>query len=321
MAQISLKRRLDWYRLRAMQKLLDGRFDPADNFVFTSSPRSGSTLLGAVLNAIPSSCSLFEPLHLTNVPEAESAGFTWRTYRPQSEHWPEGEQFFQRVFSGGLLNDWTSREMALGDVFGAKRQIVKFVRANRLLPWMCSRFSFAGSLLLVRHPCAVVASQLNYGWETVSDVEAPAYLRTSARGMEVLERLSTVEERLAAIWAFDQMPPLAAASRPWKIVTYEELLLRPEQTVTSIADHWDVPIAMQKALSALEKPSSVVSASGVKGIAGWKKQLSGDQIDRILTTIADLGLAFYSRDDEADYDQFEGDRIAASLASVGIEIS
>jgi len=39
-----------------------------------------STWLGNLLCSVPNSCVLFEPLQLQHVPEAKSAGFSWRSY-------------------------------------------------------------------------------------------------------------------------------------------------------------------------------------------------------------------------------------------------
>lgn len=318
MVGVPLKQRLAWYRLRAIQTYLDGRFPVAKNFLLTSSPRSGSTLLGAVLNAIPRSCPLFEPLHLRNVPEASAAGFSWRTYRDPEVSWPEGEAFLHSVFAGSTVNDWTSREMAWRDIAFSRRQVVKFVRANRLLPWIVSHFSIPEPLLLMRHPCAVVASQLNYGWSSADAPQRPEFVGEGSAIARVLSELEGVEEFLAASWALDQMPALGVPGvPPWKIVTYEELTLHPEATIAAIAGHWDVPIKLKEALVALDRPSSVVSSGGVSGMAGWKSTLSTEQIDRILRTVRSLGITLYSDEEQADYAQLSSGEIASGLAERG----
>jgi hypothetical protein len=160
----------------ALRTCLAGRFDEERVFILTSSPRSGSTLLGQVLGAIPDSCTLFEPLHPTYVPQAEKAGFSWRTFVSPEEQWPKGEEFLKRVFEGKMINDWTAREMSFRKARKSKRMIIKFVRANRLLPWICRRFRIPAPILLLRHPCAVISSQLNYGWKNAVRPQAPGYL-------------------------------------------------------------------------------------------------------------------------------------------------
>ena len=77
---------------------------------------------------------LLEPLHLDRVPEARESGFSWRTYVDPDASWPEGEEFLRAVFTGRVINSRTSREMTVRDALRSKRLIVKFVRANRMLP-------------------------------------------------------------------------------------------------------------------------------------------------------------------------------------------
>ena len=150
-------------RTHVLKRCLAGRFGEDRVLILSSSPRSGSTLLAQVLAAIPETCVLFEPEDIRYVPEAKAAQFTMRSYADAAKKWPEGEAFLRRVFSGRVINKWTVGQMSIFDVL-AKKMIVKFVRAHRLLPWMCRTFNLVPPVFLIRHPCAVVASQLNYGW-------------------------------------------------------------------------------------------------------------------------------------------------------------
>ena len=287
--------------------------------ILTSSPRSGSTLLGQVVATIPDSCVLFEPLHLNKVPEAAASHFSWRTYVDQETEWPEGEAFLRRVFEGRVINAWTSREMSLPDVCRSTRLIVKFVRANRLLPWLCRTFEIPAPILLVRHPCAVIASQLKYGWMNAQRPGTPPYLDTYPLFRSALSKTEGVEEHLAAWWALDQLPPLLHQTpHPWTIVTYEELVLRPVQTLGKIFQRWNLDVDMAVALSRLKKPSSVVSKSGISGIDGWKKQLTDKQVSRILSTCHAFGLTLYTQRDEADYDLLNSERLAEHIRRAGM---
>jgi len=275
-------------------------------------------MLGQVLGAIPDSCILFEPLHLKNVPEAETTGFSWRTFVAPEEQWPEGEEFLKRVFEGKIVNDWTAKETSFREAYKSKRMIIKFVRANRLLPWICQKFAVPSPILLLRHPCAVIASQLNYGWKNATRRGAPIYLDEYPIFQAALSEAEGDEEYLAAVWALDQLPPLLQQTPcPWTIVTYEELVLRPEATLLKIFDKWNMKIDMDDALSRLKKPSSVVSRSGISGINGWKKSLTNEQISRVLRTVNSFGLSFYSINDEADYSYLHSDQLAQHIRKAG----
>lgn len=309
-----LKRRA---RLFALRCYLSGRFHHRRALVLASAPRSGSTLLAQALAAIESSCVLFEPLHLREVSAAEAAGFSWGTYRVRNEAWPEGEVFLRRVFEGRVINDWTAREISVKDALGAKRLIVKFVRATRLLPWICRTFDIPPPVLLIRHPCAVVASQLRYGWKDTERPDSPRYLGRFPAFEDVLSRTSCDEEHLAALWCLDYLPAmLEARPHPWMLLTYEDLLLRPEAALARIAENWGVELDMADALARLQGPSSVVSHHGISGINGWRGQLTVKQVMRILNVVHAFGFCFYSRADEADYAALHSALLAANIQAL-----
>ncbi len=296
-----------------------GCIDPARIFILTSSPRSGSTLLGQVLGVIPKSCILFEPLHQGHVPEAKIEGMTWRTYRDPNIKWPEGTLFFHNIFNGRVINHWTAKEMSLKDAIKAKVMIVKFVRANRLLPWICNTFDIPSPILLIRHPCAVVSSQLIAGWKNVKKPEIPSFLRDYPAFVEIIDNTKSPEEYLAAAWAMDQLPALLELRpHPWKIITYEQLILNPTPILSEIFDDWKVSVDMDLALSKFKKPSRVVSKSGISGISGWKSRLSEQQISRILSTVHAFGLDLYSFDDEPDYDLLFSEELPYILRRKGM---
>ena len=231
----------------------------------------------------------------------------------RKSNWPEGEAFLRRVFSGRVINKWTVGQMSVRDV-RAKRMIVKLVRANRLLPWICRSFQIAPPVLLIRHPCAVVASQLKYHWNCSQRPEVPQHLEKYPLLKSALAKMQEPEEFLAADWALDQLVALnQPRPHPWITLTYEELLLRPKPALAKIAKNWNVEIDMDLAMSRLRRPSSTVSKSGIRGINGWKKDLSDKQVSRILGVATEFGLGFYTLDDEADDAALLGEQLAFNV--------
>jgi hypothetical protein len=305
-------------RTHLLKRALAGRFGEGSVLIQCSSPRSGSTLLSQVLAAIPRTCVLFEPELVNYVPEAEAAELNHQVYIEPGASWPAGEQFFDRVFSGRVINKWTACQMSHSDV-RAQRMIIKLVRANRLLPWMCSKYNLAPPVFLIRHPCAVVASQMNYGWLGQHRPIVPAYIEKFPMFKRAIAELERPEEYLAADWVLDQLPALFQPQpNPWTIVTYEELLLHPEPTVSKIAQSWNLEIDMDRAMSRLKRPSTTVSKSGIRGIGGWKNDLSNLQVSMILGTIHKFGIRFYGDEAEADYTLLHSNRLAADIRRVGM---
>lgn len=120
------------------------------------------------------------------------------------------------------------------------------------------------------------------------------------------------------MWALDQLPPLLHhALHPSTIVTYEGLVLRPEETTRNITNAWGVEVDVDEVLARMSKPSSVVGPTGISGVSGWKDKLSEDQISRILRTVHAFGLTFYSMDDEPNYDDLHDENLAQRIAAAG----
>lgn len=292
-------------RVRALRALLAGRCSVPDAIMVTSSPRSGSTWLGQILSAIPGSAALFEPCHLNHVPEARAAGLTLRTYVPPEADWPEGRAYFTRVFEGHVINGWTAQETTLASGLRARFLVVKFVRATRLLPWVCRHLPIRPPVLLIRHPCAVIASQLkgtDIRWHRPGGGGGRDALPPHPDAQRVIDGLTTQEELLAANWALDYLPALTAPGpRPWQLVSYEELVTRTPDTLSRLFGTWgiDVPAGVRKKVLA---PSRMTYKSGMSGLDGWRKQLDPGQVRRILDVVARLGLTFYGDAPEPDYD-------------------
>ncbi len=303
---ISLKKSKTATRLALFNRLLFGRCDPEKAILMTGAPRSGTTWLGNLLSEVPAASTLFEPLHVQKVPQTQEAGLTWRMFVPPELRWPDGEEFFQQVFSGRILNEWTTREMTIWKAFSTKFLVVKCVRANRMLPWICERFPIRSPVLLIRHPCAVVASQLRLrAWRNAPRPTAEE-LEPILPGVErILQNLNTHEEFLAAGWALDNAVPLMLG-RPgkWQLVSYEQLLVDTEQQLQRLFDTWDLD-APTNPTQLAKRPSSTSNPDGSNGLAGWKNQLTPSLIHRILDVVHQFGFDCFTDDVEPDYDRLQ----------------
>lgn len=311
-ARKKLHARLVKARLSA-DRLAGGR-----TYVMMSSPRSGSTWLSQSLSSIENSCVLFEPLHPRQAPGAKRAGFSWRTYVQPDARWPAGQEYLGRVFAGRELNSWMLKEVTLAQAARAENLIVKFVRANRLLPWLCNTFDLPAPVLLVRHPCAVVASRIRCGWVKDEPPTAPPFLDRFPAFRRLLEGVSPGVESMAADWALDQLPALLTPPpQPWTVVTYEELLQRPESTLSRVFGRWGLPVDHGKIAPLLERQSSVTHKSGKSGLEGWRKHLTPEQADAVLRVVHGFGLRFYGDDPNPDAAKLHGDELAKQIAAAG----
>ena len=280
--------------------------DPRKALLVFASPRGGSTWLEELLRTVPATATLWEPLDIARNQAFERIGFWWRQYIPPDAEWPEAEVEFERLFAGKRLSPYLTQTSSLKDLVRAERLIIKFVRGNRLLPWLVGRFELPPPVLFVRHPCAVVASQLRYGaWSSIprlSEVPPHRYDDLLSLERELAGSDPTPEERLAALWCMDHLHALTdpRCGDAWSLVTYEQLVLDPAATLTGLFTRWglDVP---DRALEIARRPSRTTLqgggiATGEQDIDRWRQRLTHEQVERILAIVARAGISLYDEE-------------------------
>jgi len=261
-------------------------YDTENTIVISGSPRSGTTWLAEILNrSIPGTSILWEPLNLNRVPEARSSGLTWRTPIPPDRDWPEAEHFMRRVLTGQILNTHTVSHTHPVRILTTKSWIVKSVRATRLLAWISRRFPVRMLILLIRHPCAVVASQRSFPiWS------------------------DTREEALAEAWSQDYNVLLSSPRpHPWMLVPYEKLVMEGRAELKRVFHALDMEVP-RTAVEHLRIPSATSRGrsairTGSNPLGAWKKNLTSDQVRRVLDVVSTYGLDFYSDHLEPDYER------------------
>jgi len=173
--------------------------------------------------------------------------------------------------------------------------------------------------MIIRHPCAVLASQLEHGgWapdqlaHDVGSKEALGQMPDEVRDRfaEVLGNVSSRLEMMAARWCLDYYIPLieyADRGHPWTLVSYERLVLDGESEMDRVLSALDVEMteAVRKQLTVASEYASndLKTSDRSKQLAKWRSRLSDQQIDRILDIVSAFGLDFHGEKLEPDYDQ------------------
>jgi hypothetical protein len=279
--------------------------------------RSGTTWLGNVMHGITPCKQKFEPLNPERVrfpvalqPRPASGVRPWLDPDSDNAGW---RAFIADVLNGTFDNRWTryghsgwkQRPRIWFDSLRAKHVVVKEVRSNLLLGWLAKQMNLR-PVLLVRHPCATVASQLQRNWRTditplISDArlieehfrEHASYLRNE---------LTTDVQRLAARWAIENLVPFRQATRlPILVVTYEDAVLDPVAVAKKIAAHWRWPVDEHRDEQIIRRAAAGVSGlSHVAGpeqlLAAWKKKQPRAQSEAILEVTRRLGFEMYDMD-------------------------
>lgn len=290
---------------RAISRVRD--FDPRENFIISSDPRGGSTWLSEIVSLVPGTAILWEPLNIGAVRQFRELGFGWRQHIPEGEDWPEAETRFRAVFSGRVLTGWTMTAASPRQMLAADRLAVKFCRANALLPWLTRRFDFRyRPVHLVRHPFAVVASQLAHGgWDQVFEgfrVPEGRFCGIWSEHRAFLESLETKAESLTAVWAITNDVPLSdeRAGTDWITVHYEDLVLNPEQELGRIFRAWGLSMPEGARARARRASATTRTATFERGaeaqLSKWQRELSADQIDRMARVLEHFGVTRYGPD-------------------------
>jgi hypothetical protein len=294
---------LRWLRrLRAgllpIQRRLGVRFvvdrvpDHRRTVFIAGSGRSGTTWVSEVLNYRNDYRYVFEPLS-NNV--SATAPFGGKRYLRPDDDEPELLEIMRRVLTGQIRSAWTER---FNRRFVADRRLVKEIRANLLLEWVRLHFPGMPIVVVLRHPCAVAASFVRQGWRgRLEDLLAqdPLVRDFLSSRREELAGLHDRFEKAVAIWCIETLVPLRQlGAEGVHVAFYEHLVRDPELELGRLFAFLGRDDAPQ-ALARLERPSLTsrrerAASSSEERMAGWRRQLSGDEIRRALTIVRSFGL-------------------------------
>lgn len=284
-------------------------YDPRKTIVVAGSPRGGTTWLAESLSSSQGHILIWEPLEPSSHHGIlKRLGADYDPYMPLGYSPIPGEwqwklhKYLKRVMTGRVpLSDYMRRnrqsELPLLDFLQFRRLIVKFVRGNMLFHWLLQTYQCPGVLIL-RHPCAVIASQMHFAWKNPLSWKNRwrSYLeQNSPHLIRVVDSITTGEEVLALDWAITNLTPLQQNGRqPWVLTTYEDLL-EDRSEWQRVCDALGCPVPdvenIQK-LSSTYKPRSG-QTSEMTSTDKWRKHLSQDQVQRILRICREVGVDFY----------------------------
>jgi len=261
-----------------------------------------------MLSILPNYISIYEPLHRVWYPESAESGFTPRTYIEPDTKSAEHRSYLEKVFKGRVVN--RRPHFKFGDMpgrFEADRVLVKFVRGNRLLPWIINNFDLRGKILIIRNPCSNISSQIRtrvrgYFIPKETNLKLSVILNeareiVSDKIYEELKEIRSDEGVLAASWALDQYVPLYYKKKfDFTLVSYERLMLDPEHEIERILRDIGYKSSLYDILSRIEEPSMTgqdCRSNKKEQLNKWKKYLSIKQIEEIMNVIKIFGMDFY----------------------------
>ncbi len=308
--------------------------------LIAGSGRSGTTWVLDVVADAGDLRTVFEPLHPAALSDAVPYA---QRYVPAGAPEPALESLLTRSFSGTLRSVWTDyrvrpdrlrprlkhitslrelnwyvarlRKLArhyrrYRPTIGRPAVLVKAIRANLMLGWVQRRFG-ARILLVLRHPGAVVESQLRLG----GDDWSPARNLERYRGDEALmaaygdryralldEDLSPAAG-LTLVWCIQNQVPLAEqADSGCGVVYYERLFTEREREWGRAFDvlgvsgepDWSKIMRPSQQASGLSTKAGTVDASH---LGRWLDAVSPSDLADIGAVLTALGVVDYAADE------------------------
>lgn len=300
------QRYLKWRYRKARRRVIrafcsrlyrDTDSDPQRSMMVAGTGRSGTTwVTDLIASQIP--CRLlFEPFHPKQVEAFRQ--FNYFQYMRPSEQNQELWAYCRRVFSGDVRHRWIDRHVE--QIFPQYR-LVKDIRANLFLGWLHSNFPEVPLLFVMRHPCAVVLSRMQLAWWTDRDIEPflsqPKLIDDFlADKIGVISRAKTAEEKHAVVWCIHNLVPIRQFhSHRLHVVFYENLCTQLDQEVPRmfqvIGHEWDAGI-----FASARRPSTTAThtsavVTGEDKVTRWKRELSPEQINNILSIVEGFELDY-----------------------------
>ena len=231
---------------------------------------------------------VFEPFHPGKVGICKD--FRRKQYLRPDDRREEYLGPARTILTGGLRSFWTDR---FNKKLVARRRLIKDIRANLLLGWMRANFPGMPIVLLLRHPCAVVASQLALGWKDVlsETMEQEELVEDFLVPMEAEIRAARGGfERHLFTWCIENYVPLKQCG-PGKIhlCFYENFLTRPEHELPRLFSFLDEDFD-EHVYRKLKRPSPLSRKGEVASVDAWRRSVTGRQLERAVEILGLFGL-------------------------------
>lgn len=210
------------------------------NIFLFASARSGSTWLMELIGSAPGIKVVNEPFLMTRFIEGRSNRLpaNWDFVLPH-----DGREETIRAY----IADYTRNRVTLGTPTPGEKGYspittsccFKILRCHDMMNWFENELG-GQVIYLVRHPIPVAISRSRYSLLPLTihnDDYCQAYLTPDQRGycLEVLNNGTELEKKVLD-WCLKNLPPMKFHDRRnWICVSYEHLVVSPQQTLTRIA--------------------------------------------------------------------------------------
>ena len=236
----------------------------------------------------------------------------WTKYRRQRRLlFPPPGQIVSRDRLAITYRYWEKFLKELPELRAASKRstpLVKDIRTNLMLGWL-SRQCGCRTVLIVRHPGAVLESEMRGHWSAVTVLDRFRNDRrlhelTSGRYRDLLARTLSPVEALATRWVIENQWPVQRASIDGvTVVHYEHLTTSPETEWPRMCRALGLANVPSEAARARPSQQSAIQGSVASQSSarepGWMKRLAEEQVARIQNVLNEVGFTLYAMDDPA----------------------
>ena len=253
--------------------------------------RSGTTWLSELINYKQNYRDIFEPFLPYKV--NTSSLFKYLQYLNPNYEDKILTDSAMTILSGQFKSDWT--DVNNQHIITYKR-IIKDIRANLMLKWLSNIRPGMPIILITRHPLSVIDSYRHLGWGIEAGGGISAFDRIIEQ-RQLLQDFPVVKNNLKYIDTNDyiskmifkwcvlyHVPIKQFNNADYKIIFYENLLLKPEETLGDIFSFIDQRFDKVKILSKIKRPSKTnyrktdFNVDPTENIQKWKKSFTKNEI-------------------------------------------
>lgn len=304
------------------EKNRDRVLNPRNTCCLFSQPRGGSTWLSEILMHLPGACLIDEPLWRgryrdidaipnsadRKVPELANLGFYFNQPIPPSAFWPDAHRVLKDILSGRVRSLGLYRSNFPAALLATEVYFVRVNFGHFLMRWLLQQFDVR-AVAMLRHPCALIASQLRSRgfrdlnikahWQWPNFRYNDFYREQDHRFKKAASR----EEVLAVLWAMQAREVIrASAEHDVHVLHYEHLVLDYEAEIRKLLEHLGVDCDRDMLLQQRYRPSqsTLTDRRGLvprhQQLTDWRLAMPASMQRRILSIVHEMGAGLYGTD-------------------------
>ncbi|MCP5005002.1 MAG: sulfotransferase domain-containing protein [Planctomycetes bacterium] len=272
--------------------------DPLASVILSGSGRSGTTWIADIINYKMDYRSMFEPFHPHNVS-------VWQIFKPKIYFSPKrNDNSYKRVLriilTGNIRDSWIDKYDKHGTKTIYRKRLLKCIFGNLLLKGIYLLYPGMPIILLLRHPCAVVSSQLEIdgNWGCLSEYFAQEDLVRDflLPFKKAAQNVHNRFEELVFIWCIQNYVPLKQFERDEiHLIFYENFCKYPNQEIERLfkflgQQYDDRVIEKIKTSSktSWRKDSAALTSDHL--INSWRERVTKKQLKRTIEIMDFFGL-------------------------------